>query len=334
MTRRDGAAGSTLVAAWPVSDPRLLSPDGPASPASQFSPVARLARPLYQRLIPKALEGGFAVKTIQGAGFECPWHAHPEFELILVLKSKGYRIVADDISAIKRGDLVLLGSNVPHIWKHDPEAPGSAGVEAILLQFDPGLLGEKLMSLPAFVPIRRLLERAGRGLHFFGPTQAAVAERLRQMQAMTPFEQFIHFLEILGVLAESSHCHALASPGWAPNPVHFDQERMNRVLAFIHGSYDQGVRLRDAARVMNLSESAFSRFFRLHAGKTFPCFINELRIGRACRLLIETDKTVTEISYECGFSNLSNFNRQFLRAKQVSPRAFRGQIHARLGSAA
>jgi len=312
-----------------LGDSNLLPPADVLLP---FRRAGRSAKPLYQRLIPRTMEGGFALKTLRAPGFECPWHAHPECELVLVQRSNGYRIVGDDIAAITPGDLVLLGPDVPHIWKHDPETSDSPGVEAILLQFDAGLLGERIMALPALTSVRRLIERAARGLHFTGPTQAIVADRLSRMRSMAPFPQFIEFLEILGLLADSAHSQPLVSPGWASQSLHFDQERMNRVLTFIHGSYDQRVRLRDAARVVNLSESAFSRFFRLHAGKTFPDFVNELRIGRACRLLIETDKTVTEISYECGFSNLSNFNRQFLRAKRISPRAFRRQIQPRLES--
>lgn len=299
---------------------------------TDLHPAARPMKPVYQRLIARTNDGGFALKRIQGAGFECPWHAHPEIELVLVLQSNGYRIVGDHIAPLRGGDMVLLGSDLPHIWKNHPEGPAPSGIDAILLQFDPGLLGDKIMDLSAFVPIRRLLERAGRGLHFFGPTRDIIVERLRRMLCMPPLQQFIQFVEILGQLAEAVDCVPLASAGWAPNPMHFDQERMNRVLAFIHRSYDQGVRLRDAARVLSLSESAFSRFFRLHMGKTFPAFINELRIGRACRLLIESDKTVTEISYECGFSNLSNFNRQFLRANGVTPRAFRAQLQNQLES--
>src|SRR5690606_263511 len=135
-------------------------------------------------------------------------------------------------------------------------------------------------------------------------------------------ERIIQVLRILDVLARSEECRQLASASFAAETESYDQERMNRVFQFLNARIGQEVRLPDVARAAGLGERAFSRFFHLHTGKTFPAFLNELRIGRACRLLIEQDRNVTEISYECGFSSLSNFNRQFLRLKGVSPREF------------
>lgn len=288
-------------------------------------------KPLYQRLAPSVAEEGFIVKTIRAGSFECPWHAHPECELILVLESNGYRVVGDHVSEIKSQDLVLVGSDLPHIWKNDPQGPGTHQVDAILLQFEQRLL-ESLLQFPALAHVRRLLDRSRRGLHIVGPTHARVSGIMKRMPYLDRYHQFLHLLEILGILGDSADAHELASPGLMPQSVHFDQERMNRTFEFISTHLDQCLRLKDVAKVINLSESGFSRFFRLHTGLTFPSFVNELRIGRACRLLVETDKSVTEISYECGFSNLSNFNRQFLRAKQLAPTIFRRDMQVRLRS--
>lgn len=286
-------------------------------------------KPLYQRLAPSVAEEGFVLKTIRADSFACPWHAHTEHELILVLESNGYRIVGDNIAEIKPGDVVLVGSELPHIWKNDPHGTGTRNVHAILLQFDRRRLSESLLQFPALAPVRRLLERAGRGLHFTGSTQTTIIDLMQEMQEMEAYQQFLQFLKILGVLAESPDARELASAGLIPNAVQYDQERMNRVFEFISSHLDQCLRLKDAAKAINLSESAFSRFFRLHTGRTFPEFVNELRVGRACRLLVESDKSVTEISYQCGFSNLSNFNRQFLRTKSLSPTIFRREMQQR-----
>lgn len=288
-------------------------------------------KPLYQRLSPRIVEEGFTLKTIKADSFACPWHTHPEYELILVLESNGYRIVGDNIADLQPGDLVLVGPDLPHIWQNSAHGPGPQAVHAILLQFQQSLLSDGLLRLPALAHVRRLLDRAASGIHFFDTTQTAVSELMRQMQGMEPYEQFVQLLKILGILADSPHSRTLASPGLIPKSVHYDQERMNRVLEFIADHLDECVRLKDAAKVMNLSEHGFSRFFRMHTGRTFPSFVNELRIGRACRLLIETDKSVAEISYECGFGNLSNFNRQFLLTKKLSPRIFRRQMQQKSG---
>ena len=289
-------------------------------------------KPLYQRLGPNVAEEGFVLKTIRARSFECPWHAHPELELILVLESNGYRVVGDNVAEIKSGDVVLVGSDLPHIWKNDPHGAGTHFVHAILLQFEPQFLPDSLLQFPALAHIRRLLERAKRGLHFVGGTQDKIVDLMIEMQEMEPYQQLLQLMKILGILADSPDARELASAGLIPKAVHYDQERMNRVFEFISAHLDQCLRLKDAAKVINLGESAFSRFFRLHAGRTFPSFVNELRVGRACRLLVETDKPNIEISYQCGFSNLSNFNRQFLRTKQLSPTIFRREMQLRLRS--
>lgn len=289
----------------------------------------REQKPLYQKLTSE-VEKGFTFKSIQAPGFECPWHAHPEIELILVLKSQGYRIVGDSIAQLTAGDLVLVGANIPHIWQEEARANHAVNVHALLLQFEKQLLGDALLARPEMIEIRRLLDRAGRGLHFYGTTRNTVHKLMLQMERMDGFQRFINFLRILGELANSTEAEPLASPGFTPSSAEYDQERMNRVFGFINSQLDQAIRLKDAAKVVGLSEGAFSRFFRLHTGKTFPHFVNTLRIGRACRLLIESDKSITEISYECGFSTLSNFNRQFLRAKNANPRSFRNMIKGRL----
>lgn len=286
-------------------------------------------KPLYQKLTPEA-EGGFVFKAIRAPSFDCPWHAHPEHELILVLKSNGYRIVGDCMRPLRPGDLVLVGAHLPHIWNDEPAAQQQPEVHALILQFEPHLIGEPLLQRPEMTLIRRLFERSARGLHFYGATEAAVGRLMREMESLQGFDRIVQFFRILGLLGASHEYEELASPGFSPTSVEYDRERIDRTLQFINTHLGHPIRLSQAAKSINLSEGAFSRFFRTHTGKTFPAFVNELRIGRACRLLIESDKSVTEISYECGFSNLSNFNRQFLRAKRVSPRTFRHEMQQRL----
>jgi len=287
-------------------------------------------KPIFQKLT-SAPEGGFAFKTIRAPSFDCPWQVHPEYELILVRQSNGYRIVGDNIAALTPGDLVLVGPGLPHIWQNEPVAGRPSRVHAQLIQFDAGLLGDGLLKLPAFEPVRRLLvERATRGLHFVGATRDRVSALMAELDRATAFERVLLFLRILGELAGSRDGRPLASAGFTAEAPAYDQERMDRVFQYLNTHLGDVVHLSDVARIVSLSDGAFSRFFRLHTGKTFPQFLNELRIGRACRLLIESDKTITEVSYECGFTNLSNFNRQFLRLRRTSPRQYRRQLLQRL----
>ena len=308
------------------SDTFLTNAEAAAPPAYM--------KPIYQQLT-TATQEGFAFKTIRAAGFDCPWQVHPEYELILVLQSNGYRIVGDNIAPLTPRDLVLVGPGLPHIWQNEPAGGRPTRVHALLIQFGVSFLGDGLLKLPAFAPVRRLLlKRAGRGLHFVGPTCDRVCALMTDIARAQGLERILLFLRILGELAQSNGGRTLASAGFTAESQLYDQERMDRVVQFLNAHLGRAIRLSEVARLACLSEGAFSRFFRVHTGKTFPQFLNELRIGRACRLLIESDKTITEVSYECGFTNLSNFNRQFLRLKALSPRQFRRQMQQRLPQAA
>lgn len=285
-------------------------------------------KPIFQRLTAEP-EEGFAFRDYHSSSFNCPWHAHPEYELILVLEGSGYRIVGDNMTSLGPGDMVFVGPGLPHIWKEETgERP--CQVRTLIIQFEAKFLGDGLLRLPAMEPVRRLLLNATRGLHVVGPTRKKVSALMHEMARTRGLERLLLFLQILGLLAGSRDCHPIASPNFAPNLELYDQERMARVFQFLTSRIEEDLRLSEAAQLVHLSEGAFSRFFRTHTGKTFPQFVNELRIGRACRLLTEAERNITEVALQCGFTNLSNFNRQFLRLKGTSPREFRSQMMTRL----
>jgi len=177
------------------------------------------------------------------------------------------------------------------------------------------------------------MARASRGIHFVGPTRNAVSALMKEMPRHKGLDRMLLFLKILGVLADSKDGRILASSSYELNSKPYDEvgiDRMDRVFQFLNARLGDAIRLSEVARIVSLSEGAFSRFFRAHTGKTFPKFLNELRVGRACHLLVESDQTITEVAYEAGFTNLANFNRQFLRLKNLNPRAFRLQARHRL----
>ena len=282
-------------------------------------------KPIFQRLT-SAPDEGFAFKVIRATGFDCPWHFHDEYELILVQKSSGYRLVGDNLKPLSPGDLVLIGPNLPHIWQNDERGPGGATrVHAVLIQFEEKFLADWLR-LPALVSVRQLFKRAALGLEVTGHTRHHVAEMMTGMSKLRGLSRMAEFLRILDVLARSHECRQISSPGFTSVDNPFNQARMNLVFRFINEHLDQPLSLPQIAELVHLSAGAFSRFFRVHTGKTFPVFVNELRVGRACRLLVETELNVTQIALACGFTNLSNFNRQFLRLKRLTPRVFRQRV--------
>ena len=273
---------------------------------------------------------GLAVKVIRGTSFHCPWHAHPECELVLVLESGGYRLVGDNLTPLKPGDLVLVGANLPHMWQNDEHAAGSnRHVHCLIVQFEESALRPTLLNLPAALPVRRLLQRAAVGIQVTGRTRTRAAALMMQLTTLGGLQRVGIFLQILGLLADSRQCHTIASMGFHPHysqASERDRRRIDRVCRFIHERLGQPIRLAKAAHAAHLSTAALSRFFRKHLRRTFPEFVNELRIGRACRLLTETDWAITRIASECGYANLSNFNRHFLRLKRTTPRQYRNRL--------
>lgn len=282
-------------------------------------------KPIYEKLV-SCPDEGFLVKELRGEECNCAWHCHAEVELILVLRSQGYRIVGDTIQSLRCGDLVLLGPNLPHVYQHtDRRTARPAEAHCLLLQFE-SRVWSGLLDLPAMAAVRRLLERSAQGLLVADPTGKQVATMLRQMLAERGLRRIATFLTLLDTLAQSRRCQAIASAGFTQLVPSQEQERIGRICQYIDAHYEDELRVSDVAHLVHMSEGAFSRFFHAHMGKTFPAFVNELRIGRACRLLVETEQSMTEIALACGYQNLSNFNRQFLRRKQVAPSKFRRQM--------
>ena len=281
---------------------------------------------IFQKLAVGSDEG-FTFKTLRKRTFDNHWHFHAEYELILTVRCPGYRMVGDNICHLKAGDLVLVGANLPHHWQYE-HAVGERNrpVEIHLIQFEESFLGERLMQLPSLLPAKQLLKRASVGLSFSGKTREQAADLMLQLKGATGLRRLVIFLSILDLLASSRECHSIASPGFSPELNPFNQERMSKVIHYVNEHMDETICLEDAAKLVHLSAGAFSRFFHEHTARTFPAFVNELRIGRACRLLAESGMSITEIAMNSGFTNLSNFNRQFLRLKKITPRDFRNRL--------
>jgi AraC-like DNA-binding protein len=267
----------------------------------------------------------FACQFCEFDKFPFFWHFHPECELVLVLEGRGRRFVGDNIDNFNDGDLVLLGSNLPHAWHSEPQGSNDHyRRRSIVIQFHEDFLGPDFFSRPELLEIRKLLRSAERGLLFRGETQARAASLMTEMRNAQGFGRLAKLLSLLSVLAEgSSEVTTLSSTGFLPPSRTEGQQRMADVSHYINERYTKPLSLQKAAAVAHMSTSAFSRFFRRTSGKCFTDYVNELRVGTACRMLIETDETVAQVAFAVGFNNLSHFNRQFLRIKRMSPRDFR-----------
>ena len=266
----------------------------------------------------------FAFFDFNSRRFDCPFHYHPELELTLIVSSTGQRYVGDHVGRFAAGDLVLMGPDLPHMYINEAKSAGPA--HSIVLQFLPDCLGRDFFQRGEMKAVRHLLERSRVGLAFHGRARDKVASLLEQLTGLDGVARLTAFLHILEILARSKECRLLASPSYSPSLALYQGERINRVCELISKKFRDGVTQSEAARTARMSVPSFSRFFRRAANKTFRAFLNEVRIGHASQMLLETDRTVAEVCYDSGFGNLSNFNRQFLKLRRVSPRDYRRKI--------
>jgi AraC-like DNA-binding protein len=265
----------------------------------------------------------FLYKVRDEPTFAFSWHCHPEYQLTLICSSAGRRFVGDSIEDYASGDLVLLGPNLPHTWHSEAKRHPTRRHKAIVVQFAESFLGPGFFDRPEFKATAALLQASARGLQFQDPVRQRVSRRLVALGDCRPLDRLLGLLAVLDELARSRSFRPLASPGFAPMLNEATRRRIDRVCAYINAHYTGGVTELEASRIAHMSPSAFSRFFHQATGKTFTRYVNELRVGLACRLLIESDRPVTSICFEAGFANVSNFNRRFLELKRLSPSAYR-----------
>ena len=256
------------------------------------------------------------------------YHYHPEIDILLSLKDHRGRFISGDYTGpMERGTLIMNGPNIPHALHsgladdEDWSKPSLA-----VIQFSEASLGEDLLERHELKPVRDFLQAARYGFEFFGETRHRAAELILAMQDQGELERFIQLLRLLRLLAESTERRVLASPAYSPSLRDRDISRLDRVIRHLHQSKSQALRLEDVAEVANLTPKSFCRFFRANTGKTLVQYVNALRVGEACRLLLETNAPVTEIAFQVGFNNLSNFNRRFRELKEMSPREYRSRL--------
>ncbi len=249
------------------------------------------------------------------------WHHHPELELVYVVESTGTRFVGDSIEKFEAGNLVLIGKNVPHMWLNDEEyfeEDSGLMAEAFGVHFTEAFLGKEFVMAPEMKPIQQLLQRARRGIFFQDPEPSILAA-IRALFDMEPFEKTMQLVRILYKLAHHKHCSLLASPGFIQSFNQAENRVLDEVYAFVLKNFKNPIGSRDAAEIACMHPSAFSRFFKRIHRKTFTRYLNEIRVGYACKLLMENKFSVTQICYESGYSCVSNFNRQFKRIMDMSP---------------
>ena len=260
--------------------------------------------------------------------FSNPFHFHPELEISLILKSAGFRFVGDSVEAFEAGDLVFIGANIPHCWRNDNTCMADPLHEAHMLtvHFPREFLGASWYQLPECEPINAFLEKARMGIRITGRTRQEIAALLLGLQEQDGMGRIIALLTILERLSRSAETAPLASAGFVQSYTDSGADRINRVYLYVMNNLSSPVTLREVAALTNLSETAFCRYFKAKTGKPFFRFLNEVRIGYACKLLIKSPQSITQIAYESGYNNLANFIIQFKRIMQQTPRQYQSKF--------
>jgi len=282
-------------------------------------------------LIPRVGQCSFALREFHLPAFSSPWHFHPEYELTFIVQGRGRRFIGDHIARFGPGELVLLGANLPHFWHSDPATTDSfTEAHSVVIQFDPDCFGEKYLGQPELAEVKNLLHRAQRGIQFSGPVCESVGALMQRMLGTSGLERLIGFLTVL-LRLEGATGSELTSRGFAPSLDDRAARRVNQIYQWVFARFAGPLDHDHIARRVGMSRSALCHYFKRVTGRTLTDFINEIRIGHARKLLIETDQTVSEIAYASGFESLSNFNRHFLDLTGVSPTEFRRRYPAESG---
>jgi len=274
-------------------------------------------------LVPKDPSLPFTLIDVRASYFQYPWHHHPELELTMILRGKGLRYVGDSIKEFEDGDLCLIGANTPHCWLSEPVA--GKPVRALVIQFDRDVFGPGFLDLPVARPIGELFSRADRGLCVTGELRSRVASQLEQVfqNSRNPLDRLAQLLSLLSLLAPGDRCTALALGTTTRVQSANQASTMRRILSYIHENAGGQISQRAAAKLAGLSPAGFSRFFSRHFQKPFVAYVAEVRVGLACRMLLEDELGIAEVASRAGFNNLANFNRRFRLLKGMTPSEYR-----------
>ena len=277
---------------------------------------------ILREITPLTSSDCFTIFARVKSEFDFPLHSHEELELNFIRNAKGAkRVVGDHIAEIDDLELVLVGSNLPHVWQ--THKCTSKEIREITIQFHKDLLDEKFLRRNQLSFIRNMLERSGRGILFSKQTTEQIMPRLMSLNQKQGFDSVLELLSILHDLSISRNMHSLSDATFNNVEFSYNSRRIGKVIDYMNQNFHKSVSLTEVAKLTNMTDVSFSRFFKTRTGITFMDSLLEMRLGHASRLLIDTTESISEVAYDCGFNNISNFNRLFKKKKGCTPKEFR-----------
>lgn len=277
---------------------------------------------IQQEICPITGEDLFIILDHTNAKFEYPIHCHPEYEINLVINTKGTRVIGDSEESFGDLDFVMVGPYMPHVWKSDEDTN-----HVVTIQFSSEIINFQILNKRLFMPIKQLLLDSMQGLHFYGKEAERIKDEIIELTRMQGFQTATKFLSILNSLAQAPRRKLVSNIYETESLIHQSKSRrISKVCRHIEEHISQKITLTDAAALVNMSESAFSHFFKRQTGISFITYVNNLRVAKACDLLANTTLSASEICYDCGFNNKSNFIRLFTKRKNMTPIEYRNHI--------
>jgi len=283
---------------------------------------------LEKTKISSYLNSAISVLSREEPFFQAPFHSHPELELVYVKESFGKRIIGNSVANFESGDLVFLGSDIPHVWLNDEiyYHNNKLKAKAIVVYFNKDIFGPAFYELKEAQKINTLFEKAKKGLSITGKTNKLIAKKLEKLVAKQDFEVIIGLFEILSILSATTDFDFINNETYTPTNDSFKKDRLSDVYQYVKENYKKEISLDEVAQIANLTPTSFCRMFKSKTKKNFIEYLNEIRISNACKLLIETDMSVSEIAYECGYKTVSNFNKLFKKNTANTPKEYQNKI--------
>src|SRR5690606_1908661 len=279
-----------------------------------------MKHPFQKSQIPEGK--AFVIKELIAPFFEVNWHFHTEYQLFGVLKGRGTRFIGDHMQNFREGDMVFTGPDLPHLWKNDKvyhQAENQLETHGLVIYLPDNFLNNSVYQLEEFEGISSMLKKSVRGIEIQGKTNIIIRQMMLELLHIKGIKRITLLLRILQTIADSPDCKLIADAAYINTNKESERDRMGQVYEYVMHNFQGKVSLEQAAQISNLSVSAFSRFFKSRVNKSFSDFLTEVRISHACKLLHETDLNISEISYECGFFTLSNFNKLFKDRVKKTP---------------
>lgn len=268
----------------------------------------------------------FQIMKVNDPYFFPTWHFHPELEIMLVQEGSGIRFVGNSMERFQAGDLVLYGSNIPHLYRSDKEyyqKDTELVSKATVVYFKENFLGDSFWQLPPIAPIKKLLALSRRGIKFQGEAKEELKRQIQLLdEQKNSIGRIIDLLSILKIMAETKEYELLLNTAFTKFVSEDECERINKVYQFIIDNYTENPTLEQVSAVANMSETAFCRYFKSHTNKTYTQFLNDIKVDNACRLLIDNRLSISQICFETGFNNFTHFNDQFKKITGITPKQY------------